>query len=151
MCGFNHLIFILSERSSISCNIWRVVHSQPLDWHKGNGCVLTDSWSLGRGDRGVIIMPNKCHDTVIRWRVETRRLVRPGKLGCSLLSHYSVPSVSQGCQSELPHTPHTLVSSSLHCDHCVSFCQSRVTHARCFSCWKQDKESIKFMRANNYP
>ena len=112
MCGFNHLIFILSERSSISCNIWRVVHSQPLDWHKGNGCVLTDSWSLGRGDRGVIIMPNKCHDTVIRWRVETRRLVRPGKLGCSLLSHYSVPSVSQGCQSELPHTPHTLVSSS---------------------------------------
>ena len=67
-------------------------------WMGPDRFLITGEW-----DRGVIIMPNKCHDTSIRWRVETQRLVSPGKL----LSHYSVPSLSQACQSELPNTPHT--------------------------------------------
>ena len=86
---------------------------------------------------------------------------RPGHLSgaARLLSHYSVPSVSQACQSELPNTPHTnyglhFLPSGARLNPLWPLCilLSVPGHWGCpASCWKQDKESIKFMRANNYP
>ena len=52
----------------------------------------------GTGDRGVIIMPNKCHDSVRRWRAGTRRVVREegswGQCSLSLQCPLSVISLS---------------------------------------------------------